>query len=184
MEIGRRIREARKARSITLTKLAEQTNLSCGLLSKIERGVTSPSIASLKRIADALEIQVFELFLEQQPKSVGIVRKQERPMIQYREGITHYLLSPDLSRSLEMILVIAQPGCGLSDRLLTHAGEKAGLVLRGRLAYRMEDGEHIIEEGDSFHFDAEIPHTWRNAGEGPLEMILVLPLDKRRPRYT
>jgi transcriptional regulator with XRE-family HTH domain len=166
---GAEVRALRKARALSLTDLAKQTDLSIGYLSQIERNISVPSVKALGVIARALGVTVAWFFsagstgpLEE--KGI-IVRKTNRRRIIFREGFVDYLLSPSLEGNLEFILTHFAPGASTGEQY-THRGEEGGMVLKGRLEMTVGERLFVLEEGDSFNFPSSEPHRYRNVSAG------------------
>jgi transcriptional regulator with XRE-family HTH domain len=158
-----------------LTELAKQTGATAGLLSQIERGTTTPSIATLKKIADALQVPVGYFFEEVgEPKAEAVaqgrrspvVHEHQRKILSPNRGVTFYLLNPDMSGPIEFIYNIFEPGASTGEDLYTHPGVECGLVLEGELEVQVGDQIHVLGRGDSITFSSEVPHRKRNVGKG------------------
>jgi transcriptional regulator with XRE-family HTH domain len=168
-QLGRRIRALRTERGHTLTGLAARVGITRSFLSSVERGVAYPSILVLRSIAAALEVPVFLLFTA--PESNGIVvRSEARRVIRPPGGSLSYeLLSPDLRRKLEMIIVRLKPG--VDGSALAHEGEECALVLKGRVMMTVGDVDYELNEGDSIYYDSGLPHKARALGDEPAEIV-------------
>lgn len=165
MQLGEKIRELRQSKSINLEQLSEMTKLSTGLISQIERDLVGPSVASLWKIAKALEVPI-GYFFDEEPKAYPIVKKNMRKKILLPNSNTTYeLLSPDLKRKMEVILVRIEPGECNTDDLVRHEGEECGYVISGKLKIKCGSDEYILEEGDSIYFESSIPHRYVNIGD-------------------
>lgn len=166
--LGPRLRELRKARSMTLQALADKAGLSIGFLSQLERNQASPSVRALNTLAQALDVSIHWFFpdpeQEQDPDADVIVRSARRRALRFDTGIKDELLVPSLSGKLEMLLCTLQPGATSDDELYSHDGEEAGYVAGGTLELTIEDKIYILAAGDSFCFDSNRPHRYRNPG--------------------
>ena len=167
--LGRKMRQIRKSRGLSLQKVAERANLSVGLISQIERGLTSPSIRSLRQLGAALDVPVEQFFtLAEPPKAYEeghIVRPRHRRVLNLTHtGITTELITPDSSGALQMFIANIEPGGGSGPELDVHEGEEAGLVLAGRLELWLGDKHFLLDEGDSFRFSSAVPHRYANPG--------------------
>lgn len=164
MELGNIIRKLRRKQNISIEQLAEKTGLSTGLISQLERNITGPSVASLWKIAKALNVSInyfFEGFEENDP----IVRKNERKKIQLpNSNITYELLCPNLQRAIEMLLVKIEPGECSTEERICHEGEECGYVIQGTLKVKWGDKEYLLNEGDSIYLDSTVPHRYVNCG--------------------
>jgi transcriptional regulator with XRE-family HTH domain len=168
-QLGRRIRTLRTERGLTLTGLAARVGITRSFLSSVERGVAYPSLVVLRSIAAALEVPVFLLFTG--PEANGmVVRKGARKVIRPPGApVSYELISPDLRRKIEMIIVRLKPG--LDSAAMAHEGEECALVLSGRVAITVGDVEYELDEGDSIYYDSGLPHKARAVGDQPAEIV-------------
>jgi transcriptional regulator with XRE-family HTH domain len=168
-QLGRRIRALRTERGHTLTGLAARVGITRSFLSSVERGVAYPSILVLRTIASALEVPVFLLFTA--PESNGIVvRKEARKVIQPPGASMAYeLVSPDVRRKIEMIIVRLKPG--VDGSAMAHDGEECALVLKGRVVITVGDVDYELNQGDSIYYDSGLPHKARALGDEPAEIV-------------
>jgi transcriptional regulator with XRE-family HTH domain len=168
--LGMQVRDLRKTNRLSLQQLGLKSGLSVGLLSQIERGLTSPSIRSLRQISEALGVTPARFFHQESPpppEEVGrIVRKGKGRRLQLTtNGVAKWLLTPDLSGELEMLLVEIQPGGRSGDELYTHRGQECGFVVSGAMRLWVEAQSYLLQEGDSFRFRSNIPHRFENAAD-------------------
>ncbi|HZC97155.1 MAG TPA: XRE family transcriptional regulator [Bradyrhizobium sp.] len=167
-EVGRRIRELRRARSLSLESIAARTDLSIGFLSQIERGLSSPSLRVLATLADVLGIGIAALFGTGPGNGAsrdGVVTRQlERAELNlWRSGISKQLLSAaGADNRLNLFLVHMEPGGSTGDELYTHDGEEAGLVLEGEMTLTVDAETWSLKTGDSFRFASRRPHRFSN----------------------
>src|ERR671918_2380827 len=168
-QLGRRIRALRTERGHTLTGLAARVGITRSFLSSVERGVAYPSLLVLRSIAAALEVPIFMLFTA--PEANGmVVRRDSRKVIRPPGApVSYELVSPDLKRKIEMIIVRLKPG--LDSSAMSHEGEECALVLRGRVAITVGDAEYELDEGDSIYYDSGLPHKARAIGDEPAEVV-------------
>jgi transcriptional regulator with XRE-family HTH domain len=168
-QLGRRIRALRTERGLTLTGLAARVGITRSFLSSVERGVAYPSILVLRSIASALEVPVFLLFTA--PESNGVVvRKDSRKVIKPPGGpLSYELVSPDLRRKIEMIIIHLKPG--VDGSAMAHEGEECALVLRGQVVITVGDVDYELNEGDSIYYDSGLPHKARAVGEENAEIV-------------
>ncbi|AIQ12764.1 helix-turn-helix domain-containing protein [Paenibacillus durus] len=163
MDIGSTIRAIRKRKNITIAQICEQTGLSQGFMSQVETNKTSPSITTLESIAQALNVPLAYLLLRKEEK-MHIVRKQER--LQTSSG-PEQLKVFHLSRTknMRMVLVEFPPGSSTGEAPRAHEGEETHLVIRGRILAEQGEDAAVLEEGDSFSWNACTPHKVQNIGE-------------------
>ncbi len=178
-ELGKNIRHIRKDKGITIQGLAAATALSPSFISRMERGDLNPSIASVKKIADALGIQVGSLFQEeknevsQDNEQSMVVRKSRRRKLVYPgQKVEEYLLTPRISDiGIEFLLDYIEPGGTSGEDTYNHTGEECILVLTGELTIYVNDRVFVLGEGDSIHFYSHNPHRWENKGSVPVEAV-------------
>lgn len=169
--LGEKIRAKRMEKQLTLKDLAQRTGVTQGFLSQVERDLTDPSITSLRRIAHALDVPIF-YFLMDEAKSSPVVRKNERQVLKFQNSqLTFELLSPDLNRSLEMMMARLEPGAVTCEIPLTHPGEENILVMQGQMKIQIGEDIHILAEGDSIYYFSSIPHKIWNMGLEDLVFI-------------
>ena len=172
--IGREIRGLRKARGVTLAELAEASGLSVGYLSLLERDHATPSIKALHAVSRALGVTIswfFEANDVPEEERDLVVRRARRRRLDYSAGVVDELLSPNLMGALELLSCRFPPGASSGDKPYTHAGEEAGVVIRGRLELWVDGRMVTLEAGDSFGFKSALSHRYRNPGPDETEVI-------------
>jgi transcriptional regulator with XRE-family HTH domain len=172
--IGGEIRGLRKARGLTLTDLADASGLSIGYLSLLERDRATPSIKALHAVSRALGVTIswfFEANEVPEEERDLVVRRARRRRLDYSAGLVDELLSPNLSGALELLSCRFPPGASSGEEPYTHAGEEAGVVIRGRLELWVNGRSVLLEAGDSFGFQSTLSHRYRNPGLDKTEVI-------------
>lgn len=155
--IGQRIRDRRRVRNMSLKDVARRAEVSIGLLSQIERGVSAPSVRSLGAICGALEMPVGWLFdgAGGAPGDIVVRRHQRRALDLGTKGMIKELMTPDSCPGLQMMRLLIHPGGSSGDTPYRHrAGAKCGTVLAGTLGLQVDGVTHEIGAGDAFAFDA------------------------------
>jgi transcriptional regulator with XRE-family HTH domain len=160
--IGGLLRTRRRSLDLTLEFVAETCEITKGFLSDIERDKSSPSVATLVRLCDVLNIPVGSLF-----SSVGsaVIRKDERVPIKFGgTKMKDYLLSPTSAAKAQVILSNMAPGGTGGDVLYSlRCEEEFVFVLAGSVTISIEDEETILLKYDAMTFDPRRPHTFRNS---------------------
>ena len=159
---GSRLRAARRDRGLTTQQVAEAAGVTKGFIAQIERDETSPSVATLLRMCDALGIEVGSLFTS--PRS-DLVRVSDRTRIDFGgSGVTDWLLSPNPDVPLQVLYSEIEPGGGGGDEAYTlSADHEFVFVIAGSLRVTVGDVEHLLEPGDALTFSPRERHTWANA---------------------
>jgi len=175
--LGTRIRSLRKRRGMTLTELANLSELTAGYISQLERNLAYPSIPALFNIARSLGVTIQWFFASEantNPEDDGVVvRKNSRLSVHYEDGIVDQLLTPPPNRQLEMLHSRFPPGT-YSQQSYSHEGEEAGYLLSG--SFELWVGERYIQlnEGDSFSFSSQEQHRYGNPGDVDAVVIWVI----------
>lgn len=176
--VGAVVRAERLRRSWSLGTLAEQSSISIGMLSQIERGLATPSLRTLRLLAGALDVPITQFFEgDSVPSSANpfIVRAGERHCLNLTStGINKMFLMPPGSSLLEMWEFRFSPGGTSGGALYNHQGEKAGVVIKGRIKLLLGDETYILEEGDSFRFSSMLRHRVDNDSEEEARVIWVV----------
>lgn len=180
-QIADKIKKIRKSKGYTLDHLGKLTDLSKGLLSRIENCQVSPPIATLSKISHGLEVPIGIFFdSEEITKEEGyaVTLKNERRQIS-RRGITaelnYYSLSGLKSDNLIEPFVINYPVTQKKPtKLYDHPGEEFLLVLKGEIDFIYGKKTIRLETGDSIHFDPSTPHRGQNAGKIESECLVIV----------
>jgi transcriptional regulator with XRE-family HTH domain len=173
-ELGQRIREVRRKKKMTLRDAADAAGVSESFLSQVERGLANPSVASLRRIADAMHEQVASFFVGE-PQSGMVVRAGERRrLVHPMGGLEDYLVTPATARSLQIIYCVVGPGEGSGPEPYTHvADEECVLILDGRLEVGLAAETFTLGSGDALLLDPKEPHSFHNPGTERATMLWV-----------
>ena len=170
--IGQQVRALRKRLNLTVANVAKQAKLSSGMLSKIENGLTSPSLATLSALAHALNVPVTSFFRGyEEQRDVTMIKAGEGLVIERRgsgAGHQYQLLGHTIGKpySIEPYVICISDMSEVFP-VFQHAGTELIYMLEGKVAYRHANKTYELEPGDSLFFDAEASH-------GP-EEILALP---------
>lgn len=171
--LGGRIRHARRVMHLTMTQVAAKASCSESLISKIENGQATPSLAMLHRIAAALDTNIAALTSEDAPLDSPVLQHGKRPVIQTGGGIAlERLVLAKRGGLLQANIHIVQPGVE-ADGQIVHAGEEVGYVLEGQIELQLGDERYLILAGDAFTFSSQIPHGYRNTGNTVARILWV-----------
>ncbi|AJG17453.1 Transcriptional regulator, MerR family [Cupriavidus basilensis] len=170
--LGVRLRHARLVSGYTLLQLAQKAGCSESLISKLERGLASPSFAMLHRLAVALDTNIAALTSEENPSESPIKRQGERPVIKAGGIALERIVLAKRGGLLQANIHIVSPG-EASDGQIEHVGEEVGYVLEGSLELTLGDMSYTVGVGDAFTFPSSVPHGYRNAGTGVARVLWV-----------
>lgn len=174
-ELGARMRSLRERKGLPLRVVAESAGVSESFLSQVERGLASPSVASLRRVAEALGESVGSLF--EGPAVAGTVVRvgERRRLVHPQRQWEDVLLTPGDAKHLQVILSTIEAGGGSGEEAYSHdSDEECVMVLRGRLEFWIEDECFLLKEGDSLLFESRRPHRNRNPGPSKAEVLWVI----------
>lgn len=171
--IGSRIRAARQAQRLTIEQVADSTGLTKGFLSRIERDLTSPSVASLVTLCEVLSVSIGDLFLAPE---TNLVKLETAPRISLGgEGIQESLLTVRSEHRIQMIrAVIAPHGKGESELYSVDCEVDVLHVVSGRLKLIMTHESYDLEPGDTMTFPGREPHSWSNDTDEEVVVIWTL----------
>lgn len=178
-DLGKKLRDARLRRRMTLQQLAKEADCSVSLISKIEHNKTAPSLRMLHRLAAGLQTSIGELFAEPSQDSIIVFREGQRPTIrlskpEIRGTIALERLAPQVEegRLLDGNIHVVPPGA-TNGGPINHSGEELGYVLAGHIELTVAEQRLILGAGDSFFFSSELPHSYKNIGTEEARILWV-----------
>mgnify|MGYP001123537440 CR=1 FL=1 len=162
--VGKRLRDLRHERALTLAQLGQRAGLSASYLSQIERSVIMPSLSNLTTIAMSLDVEI-GYFFEDTTSSPSVVRSKEGKVIErLDDAIVEFLSADPSGKKIQPYRVVCQPGAS-REQPPTHSREKFGFVLKGQLTVTVGQETFMLKAGDSIHYQTLQPHSWRNEGD-------------------
>jgi transcriptional regulator with XRE-family HTH domain len=174
MQLGKKIRDLRCRRGFTVHQLAIASGLSKGFISQVENDRTSPSLATLRDLARALDTSVAYLVIEDD-QAPYVVREGERPRI-HSNGDNSRLevLSAQPMRNLELLMADLPPGVSAGNEHRRRHGEECLVCLEGRVTVTCGSHQLILEAGDSCHYDGRAPHAIENTGSERARVLIAI----------
>jgi transcriptional regulator with XRE-family HTH domain len=163
--IGREVKSFRTKLGLTVSEIADAAGLSLGMLSKIENGLTSPSLATLQSVARALGVPVTALFRQYEERREAVHVKDGKGMLIERRGtraghqyqLLGHIANPSSNLVVEPYLITLTSESDVFP-LFQHAGLELIFMLEGEVVYRHSDKLFRLTPGDSLFFDADAPH--------------------------
>lgn len=175
--LGLAIRQARQTRGLSLKRVADGASISVGLLSQIERGISSPSVRVLRAICGVLGLPFLALFGGESAESDEarrIVRAGRRRSVDFGDkGMVKEFVTAHDDGALQVMEITLEPGGGSGDEPYDHEGEECGVVLEGRLELFVDGKLYKLGAGDAFHFESPLPHKFRNLAEGVTRVLWI-----------
>ncbi|MBJ9975493.1 helix-turn-helix transcriptional regulator [Pseudomonas sp. S75] len=170
------LRILRKKMGITLEQLAVQTGLTKSYLSKVERGMSSPSIAVALKLAKALNVQAEELFSTEAVPVEGysLVRRQQRNVPGDQAASTHVPLAQHIGQRALLPFMVYPPRSFGHSAFKEHLGEEFVYVHRGSVEVDFGTERLTLEEGDALHFNAQKSHRIRTVSQTQAELLVVV----------
>ncbi|HEV3229891.1 MAG TPA: XRE family transcriptional regulator [Solirubrobacteraceae bacterium] len=184
--LGRRVRALREAMRLSLRDLAEHSGVSAPMLSQVERGETSPTLAVAARIAAGLELSLSQLLRLDERGAVTVVRAgQRRAGGNARDGHRYQVLTPPLpGQRAELSRHELAPGSstgGRGDPPMHEPGSReVAMVQEGELVLVCDGERHELHPGDCVTFDSDLPHHFENPGPTPTAFLAVVTAGLRR----
>ena len=174
MEIGSKIKRMRVRLGLTQEELAARTELTKGFISQLERDITSPSIATLMDILEALGTNVSEFFSEKENDAVAVYAADDMFLKEDEDaGVTiRWLVTNAQKNALEPILVTLVPGAS-TEPDDPHEGEEFGYVLSGVITLVSGEQKHKVRRGDAFYFRPTGVHYLINNGKSEGKVLWV-----------
>jgi transcriptional regulator with XRE-family HTH domain len=175
--IGKKLKTTRLRNDLTIQELAQKSRVSSNMISRIERGLTIPSVEILMKLADAFGMSI-GYFVEEAEKGTMIVPTVQRkgePIFFFEDkhqiiSLTHGIRDPSFTVFCDTL----EEGCSSGEGGMVHNGEEFAYVLKGKMQFVIDGESYVLEEGDSIVFKASIPHRWDNLHGGQTEILWVV----------
>lgn len=166
LNIGKRLKKARKNRNMTLDELAEATGVSKPMLGQIERGQSSPTVTTLWKIATGMKIP-FSSFLQEQSTQYTIVDLQEQDVLSEENDAmkVYTLFAFDPVRGCESFYITFESGCRHDSDKHSDGVEEYVFVTHGKLDMVLNGKKVTLKENQAIRFEADIPHSYVNPYE-------------------
>lgn len=175
-DIGRKIKELRKDKNLTLKDLSIKTGLSTGFLSQLERGLSTIAIDSLEIISKELDVDLSHFFRQTKEEKNIILRNHEKEVFQITSShFIHYHLTTHIEDKNLLPRLIELLPMEKTEEVTAypHKGEEFVYVLEGILTLIMEDEEFILYPGDSAHYSSNLIHNWANYTNRRVNILVV-----------
>lgn len=171
LEVGRRLKELRRERDLTLVQVADATGLSASFLSMVEQGKSDISMGRLTRLAALFGASVADFSTTPARDPIATRRGRARSVVSRDEGLRVELFTPVGELMMMSYKTEFEPGGGTME-FASHRGEEFFYVLEGEVTLELEGiGAETYQAGDSVYFHSEIPHRFRNNGDEPAFIV-------------
>ncbi len=172
MNDGDRLRSVREMYGLSQRALAKKAGVTNGIISMIEMNRNSPSLATMKKILDAIPISFSEFFaVDAIPPSKTVYRAGDLLEIG-RSGFSFRQVGRDMSdKAMQILHERIEPGADSGEEMLRHESEEGGVVIRGCVELTVGGETQVLGPGDAYYFDSRLPHRFRNIGEHDAEIV-------------
>ncbi|BCR05022.1 cupin [Desulfuromonas versatilis] len=176
--VGKKLKAIRLKNDMTIQELADKSKVSSNMISRIERGLTIPSVQILMKLAAVFNKSI-NYFVEEVSTTHEVVYSTPGNRDQtvyddesnmHTESFTSGLRDPQFMS----FYCTVPPGGTSGDKNMYHPGDELIYLLEGRLRVAIAGEEHILNPGDSLSFKSHLPHRWDNIGEGDAKVIWTL----------
>lgn len=175
--VGVNIKRLREERGLTLRALAKELDVSASFLPQVETGKASPSISTLKTIADNLHTTVGKLIGESDvvDRNPIVTEKDRKYLEQVGQGTHIYLLTnQDPNKQMEPLLFKLDKSADSGNALYKHFGQEFVLVIKGAIEITLNETSYVLNKGDSIYFNSNVPHAFKNIGKDKAEAVWVV----------
>ena len=173
--IAKNLKAFRESKKLSLEKVAEVTGVSKTMIGQIERGVSSPTITTIWKIANGLKISFTSLINNPQPDTKVVSMSEVQTLVEDKGKYRLYpYFSFDEDRRFEVYSVEIEKGGYLSAESHGEGTEEFLTVFDGELTVLVNDIEYTVMNGDSIRFKADRPHTYHNSGETLTRLSMVI----------
>src|SRR5829696_4158674 len=182
--VGARVKSLREAMDLSLRDLSDRSGVSAPMLSQVERGDTSPTLAVAQKVAAGLDLTLSQLLRLDEDRHVVVVRGGQGRTRRRRGHKIEELTPPLPGQRADVSLHTLAPGAttGAPDDPPVHepGSRETTVVIEGATELFIDGQRHELKEGDSVTFDADLPHHFENNGETDARLIAVVAAGLRR----
>jgi len=171
-DVGRRVRDLRTKRGMTLQALADMVELSPSMLSLVERGLTSPSLSSLAAMAQGLGISLTDLITgRSMADDKVIVRQDDQPVLEQAVGVVQRVAATDEMDRLSISTRDYAPGTGVANVIGNRPGREYAVMVEGELTVETEGVSYVARQGDMIVLRAHRAYRVHNHGRRPARAV-------------
>jgi len=178
--VGVILRRLRHDKGWSLQELAQESGVSVGMISQIERDLANPSVRVLTAIRRALGAPVSAVFRDvsivrdDDPKEPDFVRRADQRPVLELGTLRKELLTSSGHHNLQIMILHINPGGHSGNTALSYPAEKGGMVLSGELLLTVDGKKARLREGDSFVFDSALEHSFSNTTDAVVQVMWII----------
>ncbi len=171
-DVSARLKAVRQMHGLSQRELAKRAGVTNGMISLIEQGRVSPSVASLKKVLGGLPMGLAEFFTMDPAGTVRVFYTKSE-LVELGEGDVSLRLvaAHRPGRRMALLRETYEPGADTGSDMLRHAGEEGGIVVSGRVEVTIGAQTQVLGPGDAYYFTSAVPHRFRNRGRERCEII-------------
>lgn len=173
--LGNKLKQFRANKEMTLQQVADAAGCTAAYVSQVENDKTSPSIASLKRIAAVLDVRIVDFFLDETSDDPVVLEPSQWATVSLPgwKADIRQMVRMVKHRQMQPFYTVIKPDGGSRDNY-SHQGEEFGLVLEGELTLTVGAETYNVKKGSSFYYSSTLPHSWTNEGKKPCSVVWVV----------
>ena len=172
-DVGIRLQRLRTQFQLSQRQLSKRSSVANATISQIESGALNPTIGTLRKILSGFPISLAAFFGDDlaPPAQQTFYRKSE--LTELSEGSVSFRQVGNslLNRAIQFLWERYEPGGDTGRHALSHEGEECGFVISGELTVTVAGETRTLKAGEAYYFNSDQPHTFKNEGAGPCELI-------------
>lgn len=171
-DVGARLRALRDLYGMSQRELAKRAGVTNSSISLIEKNRNSPTIALLRKVLSGFPVSIAEFFsTDAIPSAEIFYRREHLTQIRGQRLVYRQIGSSMGGRNLQMLHEHYEPAGDTGQVMLSHEGQEAGVVVRGRIEVTVGGQRCVLGPGDAYYFDSRIPHRFRNTSSQVGEIV-------------
>ncbi len=176
INVGRKLRELRQQRGLSLRQLSKKVDVSPSTIQKVEQNLISPTLGTVLKITKGLGTNLQSLLDEHmEAKDVVHLPQVKRRTIPVPDlKISIQSLADGLAgQAFSAVFLTIPRGAKMKEREFRHQGEELQLCVKGVVKFTIREETYILKRGDSLRFKSYLPHYWENAGETEAQLLMI-----------
>ncbi|MDN7228299.1 helix-turn-helix domain-containing protein [Planococcus liqunii] len=171
--ISKNLANLRKRRNLTLDQVSEATGVSKAMLAQIEKGKSNPTVATLWKIANGLQVSFTSFMTESEPQVKQISLTDIEPITDNEGRYRVYPFFPfHPDKKFEIYVTELEPGC--FHQAKTHLGEEYIVMKNGELIMDLQGQRYTLASGDALQFSGTVPHSYKNETAEPASFFMLM----------
>lgn len=176
INVGRKLRELRQQRRLSLRQLSEKVGVSPSAIQKIERNLISPTLGTVLKITKGLGTTLQTLLDEHmEARDIVYLPQRERRTVPVPDlKINIQSLADGLgNQAFSVVLLTIPRGARMKERDFHHQGEELQLCVKGKVKFTIRQETYLLKPGDSLRFKSYLRHYWENVGGTEAQLLMI-----------